>query len=49
MAVELTQMELLDKITKNDFSYRNIYLKKMVEVDEDVETVSYTTLRAHEK
>lgn len=37
MAVELTQTELLNKISQNDFSYRNIYLKNMVEVDEDVE------------
>ncbi|MDE7324058.1 MAG: hypothetical protein K2N73_15355, partial [Lachnospiraceae bacterium] len=37
MAVELTQTELLDKISKNDFSYRNIYLKKITEADEDIE------------
>lgn len=36
MAVEYTQLDLLNKIKQNGYSYRNTYTKKILEVDENV-------------
>lgn len=36
MAVEYTQMDLLNKIAQNNYAYRNSYVKKITEVDENV-------------
>lgn len=36
MAVQYTQMDLLNKIAQNNYSYKNSYVKKVTEVDENV-------------